>query len=88
VPQPTLAQLGTAIRSLREEREMTSEGLAHETGLHRFSVYRIEGGKQNLTWSALANIATALDVELVDLVKRATEQSKSRSQDERGSALP
>ncbi len=57
---------------------MTSEGLAHETGLHRFSVYRIEGGKQNLSWTVLADIATALDVEMVDLVKRATKQSKAR----------
>ncbi len=76
--QPTLTQLGTAIRGLREERELTSEGLAHETGLHRFSISRIEGGKQNPTWVALSKIATALDVALVDLVKRASEQPKSQ----------
>jgi transcriptional regulator with XRE-family HTH domain len=75
VPQPTLAQLGTAIRSLREKRELTHEDLAHEAGFHRVSISRIERGEQNLTWIALGNLATALDVEPLDLVRLATEQT-------------
>lgn len=74
MPQPTLAQLGTAIRSLREERELTHEDLAHAMGFHRVSISRVERGEQNLTWIALGNLATALDVELLDLVRLATEQ--------------
>jgi DNA-binding XRE family transcriptional regulator len=74
VPQPTLAQLGAAIRNLRESRELSIEALAAEADLHTVSVTRIEGGKQNPTWMALAGLATALDVELVDLVRLATEQ--------------
>jgi transcriptional regulator with XRE-family HTH domain len=74
VPKPTLDQLGTAIRSLREKREMTHEDLAHVTGFHRVSISRIERGEQNLTWIALGKLATALDVELLDLVRLATEQ--------------
>jgi len=75
VPQPTLAQLGTAIRSLREQRELNHEDLAHESGFHRVSISRIERGEQNLTWIGLGNLATALDVELLDLVRLATEQT-------------
>jgi transcriptional regulator with XRE-family HTH domain len=74
VPQPTLAQLGTAIRSLREKRGLTHEDLAHEAGFHRVSISRIERGEQNLTWIALGNLATALDVELLDLVRLAGKQ--------------
>ncbi len=75
MPQPTLVQLGTAIRSLREKRALTHEDLAHESGFHRVSISRIERGEQNLTWISLGNLATALDVELLDLVRLATEQN-------------
>jgi transcriptional regulator with XRE-family HTH domain len=75
VPQPTLTQLGTAIRCLRKERELTHEDLAHESGFHRVSISRIERGKHNPSWTALSKIATALDVELLDLVRLATEQA-------------
>jgi transcriptional regulator with XRE-family HTH domain len=73
VPQPTLAQLGTAIRSLRKKRELTHEDLAHESEFHRVSISRIERGEQDLSWSGLSRIATALEVELVDLVRLAGE---------------
>ena len=78
MPQPTLAQLGAAIRSLREDRDLSIEALAGEADLHTVSVSRIEGGKQNLTWIALANLATALDVEMVDLVRLAAKQPAPR----------
>jgi transcriptional regulator with XRE-family HTH domain len=77
VPQPTLAQLGASIRSLREGRELSIEALAAEADLHTVSVSRIEAGKQNPTWNALASLASALGVELVDLVKLAAEQHDS-----------
>lgn len=75
MPQPTLAQLGAAIRGLREKHGLSIEALAGEADLHTVSVSRIEGGKQNPTWKALVNLATALDVEMVDLIKLATEQT-------------
>lgn len=77
MPQPTLAQLGAAIRSLRGERALSIETLAHEADLHAVSVTRIENGKQNPTWIALSDLATALDVELIDLVQLAAEQPSS-----------
>jgi len=77
VPQPTLAQLGAAIRNLRVGRKLSIEALAGKAELHTVSVSRIEGGKQNPTWIALSNLADALDVELVDLVRLAAEQPAS-----------
>jgi transcriptional regulator with XRE-family HTH domain len=71
VAQPTLAQLGAAIRDVRTNRSLTIEALANEAELHPVSISRIEAGEQNLTWTALAGIATALDVELLELVRLA-----------------
>lgn len=78
MPQPTLAQLGTAIRSLRAERGLSIEALAGETGLHTVSVSRIEHGKQNLTWLALGSLAEVLGVEIIDVVRLAREQAPSK----------
>lgn len=75
MPQPTLAQLGTAIRDVRVERGLSIEALASEADLHTVSVSRIEGGTQNLTWEALSNLADALDVDVIDLVRLASSQS-------------
>ena len=77
MPQPTLAQLGAAIRGVRESRGLSIEALATEADLHTVSVSRIEGGTQNLTWQALSNLADALEVELIDLVQLAGEQPGS-----------
>ena len=77
MPQPTLAQIGAAIRSLRERRGLSIEALAGEADLHTVSVSRIEGGTQNLTWEALTSLANALDVDAVELVQLAGDQRRS-----------
>lgn len=79
MPQPSLTQLGAAIRSLREQRGLSIEALAHESDLHTMSVSRIEHGKQNLSWLALSRIADVLDVELLDLVRLAAEQTNQQT---------
>jgi transcriptional regulator with XRE-family HTH domain len=76
VPQPTLDQLGAAIRKLREDRDLSIEALAHESGLHTISVSRIERGRQNPTWMALSSLAEVLDVDLIDLVRLAADQPR------------
>jgi transcriptional regulator with XRE-family HTH domain len=78
VPQPSLAQLGTAIRILREKRGLTIEALADEAELHVVSVSRIERGKQNASWIALLSITTVLEVEMLDLVKLAIKQPRAK----------
>lgn len=71
VSQPTLAQMGAAIRELRLQRSLTIEALADEAKLHTVSISRIEIGEQNMTWIALGRICRALDVEILDLVRLA-----------------
>ena len=77
MPQPTLAQIGAAIRNVRESRGLSIEALAGEASLHTVSVSRIEGGTQNLTWQALSSLADALGVEMIDLVRLASDQPRS-----------
>jgi transcriptional regulator with XRE-family HTH domain len=79
VSQPSLTQLGAAIRALRKERGLTAETLATETELHVASVSRIENGRQNPTWIALLSIADVLEVAMIDLVRLAGEQPASRA---------
>ena len=76
MPQPTLAQIGAAIRNVRESRGLSIEALAGEADLHTVSISRIEGGTQNLTWLALSNLADALGVDIIELVRLATDQSQ------------
>ncbi len=78
MPQPSLFQLGTAIRILREKRGLSIETLAGEAELHAVSISRIERGKQNASWIALLSIATVLDVEMLDLVKLAIKQPRAK----------
>lgn len=77
MPQPTLAQLGAAIRTLRQGRSLSIEALAREAELHTVSVSRIENGKQNASWLALSSLADVLEVEMVDLVRLAGKQPNS-----------
>lgn len=72
--QPTSAQLGIAIRKLRKARGESIEGLAARADVHWTSVSRIENGKQSPTWDLLGDIATALDIDMADLARMASEQ--------------
>lgn len=64
------------VRSPTDSKPQRST-LAAEAELHTVSVSRIEAGKQNLTWIALVSLATAIDVDVVELVKLAGEQPRS-----------
>jgi len=56
---------------MRGVRELSIEDLAADAGLHWTSVSRIENGKQSPTWDSVANLATALDIEIADLARDA-----------------
>jgi DNA-binding XRE family transcriptional regulator len=53
---------------------LSIEDLASEAGIHWTSVSRIENGRQNPTWNAVASLAAALDVDIADLARLAAEQ--------------
>jgi transcriptional regulator with XRE-family HTH domain len=61
---PYLDILGKRIRAKRRELGMSQEGLAHEAGLDRSYVGRIERGEHNLTFVSLVRIARALGCDV------------------------
>lgn len=77
--QPTLAQLGAVIRELRKQRSLTIEALADQAGMHAVSISRIEAGDQNVTWTHLGSIATTLGVEVLELVRMASDADPDRA---------
>lgn len=64
---PANPALGRALRTLREERELTQEDAAYEAGITPGSLSRIETAVSNPTWTTVERIASALDVSLVEL---------------------
>lgn len=68
---PTSAHLGTAIRRLRTERELTIEGLASSAGIHWTYLTGIERGQRNPTWKIIGLIADGLDVKVSELARQA-----------------
>jgi len=67
VSDPYLDILGQRIRARRRELGLSQEGLAHEAGLDRSYVGRIERGEHNLTFIALVRLARALGCDVAAL---------------------
>lgn len=66
--QPSRVPLGRAVRQLREQRDLTIEGLAGMASMHWTYLSGIERGKENPTWDKLTDLASALDVPISELV--------------------
>lgn len=64
---PYLDILGKRIRAKRRELGLSQEGLAHEAGLDRSYVGRIERGEHNLTFVSLVRIARAMGCDVAAL---------------------
>lgn len=64
---PYLDILGQRIRKRRKELGLSQEGLAHEAGLDRSYVGRIERGEHNLTFVALVKLARAMKCDVAAL---------------------
>ena len=64
---PYLDILGKRIRAHRAQLGMSQEGLAHEAGLDRSYVGRIERGEHNLTFVSLVKIARAMGCDVAAL---------------------
>ena len=64
---PYLDILGQRIRHRRKELGMSQEGLAHEAGLDRSYVGRIERGEHNLTFIALVKLCRAMKCDVATL---------------------
>jgi len=64
---PYLDTLGKRIRAARRKLAMSQERLAHESGLDRSYVGRVERGEHNLTFLSLIKIARALGCDIAAL---------------------
>lgn len=69
----SLVALGQAVRAIRLERRLSQEELANRALVHPTYVSVIEGGRRNLTWTAMRKISQALGVTTSELVQRAEE---------------
>lgn len=63
--------LGKRIRALRQERGLSQESLALESGLSRNMLIQVEWGQRGLLAERLGDIAEVLGVEVGDLFKEA-----------------
>ena len=69
--RPAQVALGAAIRSLREDRGLSQEDLAHISNLHRTYVSQTERGERNVTLTTVLRLADALGVDGAELLRRA-----------------
>jgi len=69
------ADLGRAVRRLRQAHRFTIEDLASVAGMHATYLSGIERGVRNPTWSKVCGLAAALDVSVVDLAGEAEEEA-------------
>ena len=68
---PLLRALGQEIRERRIQLSFSQEALAHEAGLHRNVIGRLERGTYNPSLLTLLSIAVELDVSVSDLLNAA-----------------
>jgi transcriptional regulator with XRE-family HTH domain len=59
--------LGKAIRKLRQEGNLSQEGLGNRADIHPTWISHIESGRINPTWGNVRRIATGLKVPLEQL---------------------
>ncbi|MGN6815103.1 MAG: helix-turn-helix domain-containing protein [Solirubrobacterales bacterium] len=70
---PSKAQLGRAIRQIRNERRLTQEQVADRAFIDETYLSAIETGKRNPSWKSLTAISAALNFSTATLVARAEE---------------
>jgi len=66
-----LRALGEALRARRNQLRLSQEALAHEAGVHRNVIGRLERGIYNPSVLTLLSIAHRLEVRMSDLVAAA-----------------
>ena len=73
-----LAQFGTRVRSLREQKGLTQEAAASAAHLDGKHIQAIERGHANITLATMLGLARGLDVPLVSLVRGIGERPKGK----------
>lgn len=68
--------LGKAIRTFRNEAQLSQEALGERSEIHATWISHIESGRINPTWGNVRRIAYGLGIELKDLAERAEQLEK------------
>lgn len=63
------------LRELRLKRGLSQESLAERCGLHRTYVGSVERGERNVSIDNMERIASALSVEVADLLRKPPRKS-------------
>ncbi|AZY48404.1 helix-turn-helix domain-containing protein [Bordetella avium] len=66
--EPVLEHVSANVRRLRAERGLSQTALAARAGLSRRMIVGLESGEANISLAKLGLIATALDVNFIELV--------------------
>ena len=69
-------RFGLAVREHRRLLRVSQEELAMRIGADQAYVSRIEGGQMNVTLETVEQIATALNVDLAELLKLPSDAGK------------
>ncbi len=77
-PMDVRKRVGINLRRLRQDRGLSQEELAFESGLHRTYISGVERGVRNPTVLVLQEIATALEVPAAQLLEETQRRKKSR----------
>lgn len=65
--QEYIITLGTRIRQLREEREISQQALADICNMPKSTIGRIERGNVSVTIKSIVKIANALEIEPLEI---------------------
>ena len=79
MPTELHAALATTLRRLRQEREMTQEDLAFESGVGRVSIAKMETGRRLPSLPTLFELSRALGVTPGDFVKALAAEAEELS---------
>jgi transcriptional regulator with XRE-family HTH domain len=60
---------GQILRQLRQERGLSQEGLALESGYHRTYISQLERGQKNPSLKTIFQLAKALNVEPSEIIE-------------------
>jgi len=71
-----LRALGEEIRARRRQLRISQEQLAHDAGLHRNVIGRLERGSYNTTLLSLESIAARLRVPVSELIAAAERRAR------------
>lgn len=64
-----LIKFGENIRDSRKKQKLSQEQLSFKADLHRTYIGMIERAEKNITLLNIEKIATALEVEIIELLK-------------------